>query len=121
MHSGMRRWHSRIDNNHGSNGRAHSPSLTTIETIGAEWGPLVAVRGTLRLLAGRSMAPSPRSNGQQLGAAFDPEAKCLPFTFRPETRPDPQSGHLALCLASTTGMLRHTLPLRISARIGSSI
>jgi len=52
--------------------------------------------------------------------ALDPEEKFIPFTFRPETGPTIRT--LALCLVlHYKNALRHTLLLRISARIGSSM
>ena len=49
----------------------------------------------------------------------DPQEKFLPFTFRPETGPTIRT--LALCLDLHYENARHALPMRISARIGSSI
>jgi hypothetical protein len=49
-------------------------------------------------------------------SARDPEEKFLPFTFRPEIGPTIRT--LALCLVLH---YENALPLRISARIGSSI
>jgi len=47
--------------------------------------------------------------------SIDPEEKFLPFTFRPETGPTIRT--FALCLVLH---YENALPLRISARIGSS-
>jgi len=48
-------------------------------------------------------------------STHDPEEKFLPFTFRPETGPTIRT--FALCLVLH---YENALPLRISARIGSS-